>query len=277
MSFENEFIYWPNDLEKEEIISANEERFGSPNLVGFLDGSTIDLACTPSWVRKDEFYGRKSSSCVNTFAICDHNRKIRYFTCGWFGSAHGMRVLTESSFYKNIDKYFAEDEYVLGDGGYKKFKFLVPICKKPKNEPISPDDEKFNTYIAMMRIKIEHAFGILKERFYSLKSLPIKIRRRSDMQYVNAWITVCVILNNFLLEQDDDDLTTSMKADWDRREKEKLEQISRDGYDDEDDEKNERSRKQKIPDSNYAGGIERYNDVKKIVLIANGRSHLLRQ
>ena len=100
------------------------------------------------------------------------------------------------------------------------YKFLVPIHKKFCGEYMLPADEKFNTYITMMLIKIEHAFGILKEQFYSLKSVPIRIRRRSDMEYVNYWITICVVLNNFLLEKMDVNDFISMKQIWDKKEEE---------------------------------------------------------
>lgn len=63
----------------------------------------------------------------------------------------------------------------------------------------------------MMRIKIEHVFGILKSRFRSLKGIPIRIKGPKDLHLVNCWIHVCVILNDFLLDQNDDELTIKIK------------------------------------------------------------------
>lgn len=70
----------------------------------------------------------------------------------------------------------------------------------------------------MMRIKIEHAFGILKSKFRSLRGIPIHIKGPKDLHLVNIWIRVCVILNNFLLDQDDDLLTIKMKDIWEQEE-----------------------------------------------------------
>ncbi|OAD75786.1 hypothetical protein PHYBLDRAFT_94076, partial [Phycomyces blakesleeanus NRRL 1555(-)] len=97
------------------------------------------------------------------------------------------------------ERFFSDDEYVLADAGYKATNYIVPIKKKPRNSELSLADQEFNTKISSMRVKIEHAFGILKERFYSLKSIPVRIKRKEDVVKVNAWIRVCVALNNFLM------------------------------------------------------------------------------
>lgn len=139
-----------------------------------------------------------------------------------------MRVLKESHLGMNINnEYFSGEEYfVLGDGGYKAYNCLVPVKKTPMGEPMSrADEKKFNTYISIMRIKIEHAFGILKDRFYSLKSIPIKVKCLYDVRRVSQWIRVCVILNNFLMSQESDEVTIKLKAVWEHKELEEIERL----------------------------------------------------
>ncbi|OAD80852.1 hypothetical protein PHYBLDRAFT_94085, partial [Phycomyces blakesleeanus NRRL 1555(-)] len=97
------------------------------------------------------------------------------------------------------EQFFSDDEYVLADAGYKAMNYIVPIKKKPKNSELSLADQEFNTKISSMQIKIVHEFGILKERFYSLKSISVRIKRKEDIVKVNTWIQVCVDLNNFLI------------------------------------------------------------------------------
>jgi len=56
------------------------------------------------------------------------------------------------------------------------------------------------------RVKIEHAFGVLKCRWGSLRGIPINIRTGQDHVRVLAWIMSCILLHNFLsnLESDED-------------------------------------------------------------------------
>ncbi|KAF1806241.1 hypothetical protein FB192DRAFT_1441636 [Mucor lusitanicus] len=191
-----DFLFWPSNFEKTAIALANEEKLGFPNnVVGFIYGCHhFDLAVAPSYRREE----------------------------------HDMRVLKESHLGMNINnEYFSGEEYfVLGDGGYKAYNCLVPVKKTPMGEPMSrADEKKFNTYISIMRIKIEHAFGILKDRFYSLKSIPIKVKCLYDVRRVSQWIRVCVILNNFLMSQESDEVTIKLKAVWEHKELEEIERL----------------------------------------------------
>lgn len=210
LSMEDQFTYWPTTEEKELIKSVNKAYLGFPDCIGFIDGTHIFLEEAPTW-RRDEFYCRKGGYSIQTMAICDHRRRIRYVETGYFGSSHDMRVLNESDLGQNPSKYCVDDEYVLGDGGYSASRYLVPVSKKPKNGVTGDEDQQFNTYISQMRIKIEHAFGILKSRFQSLKQLRLKVESKEDIKYASAWIRVCIALNNFLINRNDDSLTAKLE------------------------------------------------------------------
>jgi len=56
------------------------------------------------------------------------------------------------------------------------------------------------------RVKIEHAFGVLKCRWGSLRGILINIRTGQDHVRVLAWIMSCILLHNLLsnLESDED-------------------------------------------------------------------------
>lgn len=69
-------------------------------------------------------------------------------------------------------------------------------------------------------MQVEHANGVIKARFQSLKKIPIEIRTNEDMPRCATWITACVLLHNVLIylrdefeyevvrdEDDDDGLT----------------------------------------------------------------------
>ncbi|KAG2231573.1 hypothetical protein INT48_002989 [Thamnidium elegans] len=104
---------------------------------------------------------------INSITVCDGKKRIRYISTGYFGSSHDMRALSESRLGPNPEGSFSGDQYVLGDGGYKAYNYLAI--------------EKFNTYIAIMRIEIEHAFGILK-------NIPLRIRSDQDIAFASGRI-----------------------------------------------------------------------------------------
>ncbi len=69
-------------------------------------------------------------------------------------------------------------------------------------------------------MQVEHANGVFKARFQSLKKIPIEIRSKEDMPRCATWITACVLLHNVMIflrdefeyevvraEDDDDGLT----------------------------------------------------------------------
>ncbi|KAF9118419.1 hypothetical protein BG015_006620, partial [Linnemannia schmuckeri] len=55
---------------------------------------------------------------------------------------------------------------------------------------------RFNVAHASARVKIEHAFGLLKGKFKSLKELRVDIDTQKDMTDAGRHIMVCVILHN---------------------------------------------------------------------------------
>ena len=59
----------------------------------------------------------------------------------------------------------------------------------------------------MCRVKIEHAFGVLKVRWPSLKNLPIRIKddRINGHNRVMDWTVAYLVLHNLLIDIQDDD------------------------------------------------------------------------
>lgn len=70
----------------------------------------------------------------------------------------------------------------------------------PFREPVAsqPLNQQFNFALSSARIKIEHAFGVLKNRLGSLVSIPIQMQTEE----ANIWVMVCVCLHNLILTVD---------------------------------------------------------------------------
>jgi hypothetical protein len=66
-------------------------------------------------------------------------------------------------------------------------------------------EKTFNTAAVPMRVMVEHAFGMVKGRFQSLKELRTKLREESDLQRATFWIEGCTVLHNVLIDLEGDD------------------------------------------------------------------------
>ena len=90
----------------------------------------------------------------------------------------------------------------------------LPIFITPYKLPAAREkaNKAFNFAHSKERIKIEHSFGVLKARWPSLRSLPVRIRHnvQKDHLRVIQWIMACLVLHNFLVLRHEDEswLTT---------------------------------------------------------------------
>ena len=108
----------------------------------------------------------------------------------------------------------ADNEYLLADKAYELDKHLITPYKMPIAR--QPAHKAFNYAHSRERIKIEHAFGVLKARWPSLKSLNWRIGDdvEKDHKRVANWIMACLVLHNFLsLRHEDNDWLADAIAD----------------------------------------------------------------
>lgn len=88
------------------------------------------------------------------------------------------------------------------------------------------NQKKFNSHLSHVRIAVEHSFGILKERFQSLKELRTRVTGKRTLRFINLWIRSCFILHNILIgdlrdEQflEGEDMQ-ALQAEWHRQSEE---------------------------------------------------------
>lgn len=62
---------------------------------------------------------------------------------------------------------------------------------------------QFNKVATKHRVIVENCIGEIKNQFPTLRGLRIKIRTNNDLVLCSRWISVCVILNNFIMDYDD--------------------------------------------------------------------------
>lgn len=98
--------------------------------------------------------------------------------------------------------YFTPGQYLIADSAYPISLITVPSFKGV----LSQDKTDFNRCIANARACNEHVMGMLKKRWRSLVELPVRIRKgtnNADVKRGVDWIAVCLILHNFLVDEND--------------------------------------------------------------------------
>ena len=155
----------------------------------------------------ETYFTRKKKYALNIQAICDEQRRFTFVSSGYPGSVSDATVFCESSFFRSPNLFFwRPDEYILADKAYR----TTRRCMTPYKEPWASVEEggyhEFNLRLAEARVKIEHAFGVLKNRWRSLQGIPIHICNKADHGRAIGWILACIVLHNFLVDYEDDQI-----------------------------------------------------------------------
>jgi len=183
-----------------------ETQTGFPGCVGFLDGTDMTLQYGPSF-HGETYFNRKKKYALNIQAICDEQRRFTFVSSGYPGSVSDATVFCESSFFQSPNLFFWHpDEYILADKAYR----VTRRCMTPYKEPwVSVEQggySYFNLCLAEAQVKIEHVFGVLKNRWHSLQGITIHIREKRDHGRAIGWILACMVLHNFLADIEDDQI-----------------------------------------------------------------------
>lgn len=201
------FVSWPKptSIDFVRMRIEVERASGFPGCVGFLDGTDLVLQHSPSY-HGETYFNRKKQYALNLQAICDSRRKFTFVSGGFPASVSDATVFCGTSFFKKPNFFFSRpDEYILADKAYR----LTRRCMTPYKEPLASQEaegyKEFNLRLAMARVKIENAFGILKNRWGSLRGIHINITRAQDHVRVLSWILSCVVLHNFLCDFEADE------------------------------------------------------------------------
>jgi hypothetical protein len=210
LSLEDEVIVWPDANERAEHAEFMDIKYGFKGCVGVVDGSCCVLETRPA-VSGSDYFCRHKQYGVNVTVVVDHSRLIRYMIVGWPASRHDNFIFEQTGLYDQPREFFSPFEYLLGDTAYT----LSNHCMCPYKLPSAndPDNALFNYHLSKARVCVEHTFGIVKNRFMSLKGMPIQAKKESDFVRVNKWIKACCILHNIAIKFGCNDFDTFDGAD----------------------------------------------------------------
>lgn len=164
LSLESEYLQWPSKDERAGLVEATWDEM--PYCIIYTDGMEVLLDEAP--IRdKESYFSRTKKYSIKLQGSCDFSLKLRHIVIGYPGSVHDARIFNSCDLA------------------------LSPLCTQKK--------KIFNQYFSSYRVRIEHCFGILEEKFQSLKSLPVQIYDEKSHKFACTWIRVCCIVYNMIL------------------------------------------------------------------------------
>lgn len=196
-----EVIVWPDTQRRREIDLFMYSEHQLPGCLGFIDGLHIILHKSPSFgIEKNAtFYSRKKRYGLLILAVCDENKVFTYLQTGHYAAAHDARAQKSSTLHQTPQGLFDGDQYILGNSGFMATQHLVPMHKKPAGREMPEDQRRFNDHVAKARVKIEHASGVLKQRWLLLNDMRIVLRDNDDLILAYSLIRAAVVLHNLFI------------------------------------------------------------------------------
>ncbi|XP_066603331.1 putative nuclease HARBI1 [Prorops nasuta] len=211
VSLMKEYIKRPSDeRDKKNISRGYYNIWGVKGVIGSIDGCHIRIRRPIQY--QEDYYNRKKFHSVILQGIADHTKKFIDVYVGEPGSMHDFRVLKRSPVYEYAeqDTSFFSGFYLLGDSAYYSkhiLKWIVPPFKD--NGHLSRTQRNFNYHLSTARIKIEHAFGLLKTKFRRLLNF-----NNLRLNIINKCIvSACILHNICILKKEKDDITIEISND----------------------------------------------------------------
>lgn len=197
----DQYVVWPSVNERTQIATRIMDHSKFPNCVGLIDGTDIVLEQRPH-IDGELYFNRKKRYAISAQVVVDDKKIFRYLNVGMPGSVHDSRVFHAMSLHTSRERYFKPEEYLLADNGYPCYPHIIVPFKKPAAN--LRENRRFNFALSNMRVRVEHAIGILKSRFMSLRGLRMNLYRRSHIVRAVEWVKACIILHNIVMKQNDD-------------------------------------------------------------------------
>lgn len=127
-------------------------------------------------------------------AVCDHKRRFRDIFIGFPGSVHDARVFRNSPLCDTLQEKCGNN-YILADSAYPCLRHILTPYRYREN--LTPVEKKFNKKLSHCRVLIEHAFGILKQKFRMLYHIKLK-----KIDNICHFIRACCVLHNLAIDNE---------------------------------------------------------------------------
>ena len=186
------------ELEFHELSKRLFDMFQFPNVIGAVDDTHIPIVKPLSHNDPSSYFDYKKNYSIHLQAVCDADTKILFYHIGAPGKNNDGGVM-ELSGLKNMllcgripDKY-----HMVGDPAFPLHTNL--LTRFPGIE-LEDYQSRYNWRQSRCRMVVESLFGRLKGRFrVLLYPMPFK-----SLDMVNKVIKACLLLHNFIVNENDD-------------------------------------------------------------------------
>ncbi|MBW0482923.1 hypothetical protein O181_022638 [Austropuccinia psidii MF-1] len=200
MKFKCKAIVCPTTEQQREMSQVMQaEAF--PGCIGFIDGSLIPLSqCSPH--DGEAYFDCKKRYSMSIQLVCDIDKEFNALHVGCTGSLHDSNVYQNIKIEQTPQDFYEKDQYLLADSAYASSPWVVPAYKGvvAQNEA----SFSFNYCLEKSRVRIKHAIGILKGRWFSLHKMGNQMRDNNEVEYFVSWVVSCLILHNMLAQIGDE-------------------------------------------------------------------------
>lgn len=194
-SLKKDVVRWTTTEQEKSRIKRHLGKGRFSDAIGAVDGTMIPIFRAPT-LSRDTFATRKSNFAMGATGVADHRSMFTFFYTGYVGTKHDSSAYKDTPLYKKKEDYFSGGEYLLADAAYALTPTVI-AAYKGRHQP--PPRQQFNKALSSSRVKIEHAFGLLKGRWASLRHLRMDHDTTSDMRRIVQHIHACVVIHNILL------------------------------------------------------------------------------
>ncbi|XP_058987718.1 putative nuclease HARBI1 isoform X1 [Musca domestica] len=181
---------WLNEESGEENVLENIAKL----VKGCIDGTHVII--DPPKDGRNDYVDRKGHFSLKVQGVCNEKRKFINVFIGYPGSAHDSWVYQNSPLSQNLDSKCG-DYFLLGDSAYPCSRYLVTPYRD--NGHLTAPKKLFNKKLSSGRVKIEHTFGMVKQRFRQLYYCKLR-----GVKKLCHFIRACCVLHNLANENDFD-------------------------------------------------------------------------
>lgn len=162
------------------------------------------------------YFSRKKNYGFNLQAICNWNDEFIWACMKYTASMSDSKAWKSTGLYQEITSRLEPEEYILADKAYGLERYIITPFKDPAAS--LPNNTAFNYEVSKPRVKIEHAFGVLKARWPTLYEIPVRIGmdEKQGHQRVHYWAMACLVLHNLLYRMRDKEAWLQAEIDHDR-------------------------------------------------------------
>jgi hypothetical protein len=198
------YINIPSGQRLRKIIADFGDGTGLDNMVGAIDGSHIKLfGQPPTAAIPGEYWCRHDFHSILLQGICDYNKVFWDVCCRAPGGTHDATHLRSSGIWEKLRENLVLQEpiihksgndfkpYIVGDSAYPLMAFLIKAFNDRATG--SALQNAFDRQLRLGRVKIENAFGLLKNRWQICKCLNVGLDKATQV------VTACCVLHNICM------------------------------------------------------------------------------